>query len=151
VQYIYDSYKRVIQIKRGTLDQYNNFTESTCERETYTYGTNAGTYTLGRLVTVQYTGGLAACNTTFTETYSYNQAGGVLDKSVQVNRQLDQYTNSSFTPGRRLYLRQRGSRDGDSVSFHLERLDVDIRTKARKYLRLHGTVVRKNSIRFRTP
>ncbi len=58
-------------------------------------------YTPGHLAAVQYKGGYAPayngdpnyCTTTFTEMYSYSQAGGLLKKRLQITRPLNQYTN----------------------------------------------------------
>jgi len=79
VQYSYDSYKRVTQVRRGTYN--GTFTEDTCQREDYTY--DAGTYGQGRLTGLQYKGGLyylfgsPGCDHTFTESFTYNSPGGI--------------------------------------------------------------------------
>ncbi len=108
VQYTYDSYHRVTLIKRGTLDPNNGyqFTEDACQRETYSYDTNPydGTfsqYTSGRLAAVQYKGGYpggylggtGTCDITFTEMYSYSQAGAVLKKRLSIMRNVNPYGN----------------------------------------------------------
>ena len=72
------------------------FSEDTCQRETYSYDTNPydsnfSQYAQGRLTAVQYKGGYNAssnptCNTTFTEMYSYSQAGAPLKKRLQITR-----------------------------------------------------------------
>jgi RHS repeat-associated protein len=105
VQYSYDSYKRVTQIRRGTYN--GTFTEDTCQQENYSYDTNpydgtfSGSYTLGRLVAVQYkslggfVGSAGGCNTTFTEMYSYSQAGGVLKKRLRITRMVDNYNSQN--------------------------------------------------------
>jgi len=91
VQYSYDSYKRVTEIRRGTYS--GTFTEDTCQREDYSYDTNPydGTFSsniAGRLAAVQYKGGnpTSGCDTTFTEMYSYNSAGAPVSKRLRVSR-----------------------------------------------------------------
>ena len=105
-QYSYDSYKRVTQIRRGTYS--GTFTEDTCQREDYSYDTNPydgsfSAYATGKLTAVQYKGGwsggniggTATCTTTFTEMYSYVQAGAIYKKRLRITRPLTQYTNTN--------------------------------------------------------
>ena len=107
VQYSYDSYKRVTQIRRGTYSG-GTFTEDTCQREDYSYDTNPydgsfSAYATGHLAAIQYKGGSSGgniggsgtCNTTFTEMYSYKQAGAIYKKRLRITRPLTQYTNTS--------------------------------------------------------
>jgi YD repeat-containing protein len=99
VQYSFDSYKRVTQIRRGTYN--GTFTEDACQQENYSYDTNPydGTFsqnTAGRLAAVQYKGGYdpnlppsyQVCSITFTEMYSYNSAGSPLKKRLRVSKPL---------------------------------------------------------------
>jgi hypothetical protein len=70
--------------------------EDACEQEIYYYDTNPfdgsySQYALGRLAAVQYMGGgggFGTCGTTFTEMYTYNQAGAKVGKRLRVQRQM---------------------------------------------------------------
>jgi RHS repeat-associated protein len=95
VQYSYDSYKRVTQIRRGTYN--GTFTEDTCQQENYTY--DAGTYGQGRLTGLQYKGGfelypgLSSCYLTFTEGFIYNSPGGITSQSLGVSEPAQNYSS----------------------------------------------------------
>ncbi|HEV8414572.1 MAG TPA: RHS repeat-associated core domain-containing protein [Bryobacteraceae bacterium] len=95
VQYSYDSYKRVTQIRRGTYTG-GTFTEDTCQQENYYY--DSGQYGLGRLTSMQYKGGLAyafgnpSCDHTFTETFTYNSPGGMTSQSLGVSEPAQNYS-----------------------------------------------------------
>ena len=95
VQYSYDSYKRVTQIRRGTYSG-GTFNEDTCQQENYYY--DAGQYGLGRLTSMQYKGGLAyfvgnpVCDHTFTETFTYNSPGGMTSQSLGVSEPAQNYS-----------------------------------------------------------
>ena len=99
VQYTYDSYKRVTQIRRYNPSG-GQLYEDTCQQENYSYDTNPydgsfSQYSLGRLTAVQYKGGSQTlggyCGTTFTEMYSYSQAGGAVKKRLRINRTVYPY------------------------------------------------------------
>ena len=95
VVYTYDNYARLTKVQRYPVA---NGAEDLCQQENYTYGTvSDSTYVLGRLQTVQYKGGYNSlvsptCDTTFTESYTYTQPGGVATKTLATSRT---FTNSS--------------------------------------------------------
>ena len=98
--------------------------EDTCQRETYYWDNNPidtsftqGADKLkGRLAAVQHQGGYAngACNTTFTESYSYSAAGAPLKKRLWTTRTIplplpgvsEQHRGFDHDPGFQLHLRQ---------------------------------------------
>jgi RHS repeat-associated protein len=87
-KYTYDGYARLTQVQRYPTGGISG-TEDTCQQENYFYDSsfnnNYTNYSYGRLTKVQYYGGFA-CNTTFTETYGYSQAGEKTNKGLVLTR-----------------------------------------------------------------
>jgi RHS repeat-associated protein len=84
IDYLYDSYKRVTEVRRysGTFP----YNEVTCERTTFYYDTNTldPNFTQngwGRLVAAQW-GGVSCTGGQWTEMYSYSVSGRVLKKRL---------------------------------------------------------------------
>ncbi len=94
IQYSYDSYKRVTQIRKGTYN--GTFTEDTCQQENYGY--DAGQYGLGRLTRVQYQGGhsfyngVLGCDHTFADSFVYNAGGGITSQVFGVSEPAQNYS-----------------------------------------------------------
>jgi hypothetical protein len=101
IAYSYDSIARLIKVQKYPQGMSN--AEDTCQQENYYYDTNNfetgnsnySNYTSGRLTAVQYYGGSSTyaysnpnCDTTLTENYGYDQAGGKIAKGLQVTRTL---------------------------------------------------------------
>ena len=84
--YTYDSLGRPTKLQRFNASD----VEDLCEQENYSYDSNPydsafSQYASGRLAAARYYGGVG-CATTFTENYSYSQAGGRTAKQLQVTR-----------------------------------------------------------------
>jgi YD repeat-containing protein len=103
VVYSYDSYARLSEVQRYPTSG----TEDVCQREVYYYdGSNplSSSYpqnALGHLSAVQYWGGydpnVSACDTTFTEMYTYSVAGAPVGKQLETTRTL-QYSGMGWYP-----------------------------------------------------
>jgi YD repeat-containing protein len=94
VEYSYDAWKRVTQVRKYVGDGQGGYTERTCERVDYSYDTNPydASYTqnaIGRLAAVRYWGGwntiTGTCDITFIEMYSYNSGGAATKTRLRVN------------------------------------------------------------------
>ena len=109
VVYTYDTLARLTKVQRYPQGIPNG--EDTCQQENYAYdtyppGSLYSQYALGRLTQVQYYGGSTTygytnggpCDTTFTETYGYNQAGGKVGKSLVVSRNNISWTGDTNYP-----------------------------------------------------
>ncbi len=93
--YTYDPYARLSEVQRYPSGISGG--EDTCQRETYYYdgntpnGSTYPQYAVGHLSAVQYMGGhnptaTPACDTTFTEMYTYGIPGSPIGKELLVTR-----------------------------------------------------------------
>jgi len=77
IRYTYDAKKRVTHARR-----YVGGVEQACQAVTYTY--DSGSYSIGRLSSLQWGGPACAGGYSYTEAYTYAPPGNVLSKTLNV-------------------------------------------------------------------